>query len=195
MLNLSRCLVLFFLVSLFVSFISCTVSFAMTKAEIQYTIEEKHINSRIDLSWAEKLKARTEAYDRIFGKSEPDGTCWLVCGGVILAIIIAGIAGSKKDSTPPLVHMRHNKDKRGDDIAFKSKVGDISKRDKEKDDADRLEAAINFGFSVDDETKECPSCTKTIKLSAKVCEHCNAKFSDDAVNESIQIAAAAFRFS
>jgi hypothetical protein len=66
MFNLIRRSLWCFLISFCIVFILGSVSFAKSKGEIQYELEEQYINNRNDLSWSEKVQARLDAYERIF---------------------------------------------------------------------------------------------------------------------------------
>ena len=48
-----------------------------SKAEIQYELEVEYINSRKDLDWSEKVKARLEAHERIFEPEKRRANPWL----------------------------------------------------------------------------------------------------------------------
>ncbi|MBU0614110.1 zinc ribbon domain-containing protein [Patescibacteria group bacterium] len=48
------------------------------------------------------------------------------------------------------------------------------------------ENAIAAGFSIDDETKECPACAEKIKLKANTCRYCGKKFSFLEMEQAIQ---------
>jgi hypothetical protein len=47
--------------------------------------------------------------------------------------------------------------------------------------AERFEKAKSMGFSLDNETKQCPACAETIKLKATICKYCRREFSDEEV--------------
>jgi len=153
----------FLLILFFSSFIQENISFSKSKEEIQYELEEEYINNRKDLSWGEKAKARVEAYDRIFGKSDTEGVgCWLVCGGVILAIIISAIIGTKKQ---PTTSGRKNE-------APSSSIVRKAYNEKYNNKNGKALSSSNSELVNDDETKKCPYCAEIIKKEAIVCRYC-----------------------
>lgn len=167
MFNLTRWLLSLFLILLFVSFIIGSISFAKSKGEIQYELEEEYINNKNDLSWGEKAKARDEAYTRIFGKSDTEGGgCWLVCGGVILAIIIAGMAEAKKNPSVPK--------KKGPSTS--DVFNALKKMNRSKDS--KVISSSSSELTNNAETKKCPYCAEIIKKEAIVCRYCKKELAN-----------------
>lgn len=142
MLNSKRYLSFFLIVLVLTFAIPLSVSFSKTKAEIQYELEEAYINNRIDLDWGEKVKARLEAYDRIFGKEDEDTTiCWVICIGLILVIVVAVVADKDKQKAK----------KRADKI----------QRDYLEDIGDTKECPYCFEI-LDKETAVCTHCKREL---------------------------------
>ncbi len=52
--------------------------------------------------------------------------------------------------------------------------------------SNKLNKATSHGFSIDEETRECPSCAETIKLKATICKHCKREFSEEEKARALQ---------
>ena len=51
---------------------------------------------------------------------------------------------------------------------------------------ERTAKALLLGFSIKDETKECPACAATIKIKAFLCRFCQEEFSDEEIQKAVQ---------
>lgn len=143
---------------------------------------------------AQKEAARRRYDDAHSSSSGDSGSGAACCVGIIIFIVVAvmwNVRNTKEQQaqmTREATLKQLNREEQEAQMAKEAKYEQGQKALL----AERLAKATSLGFSVDDETKECPACAETIKFKAKICRYCQKEFSDGEIEKATQSKVDAF---